>query len=71
MSDFYGLEEGEVPGFVGMADHFIPFEELPGETQAYIAAMLEHMRGLHDENPLAFEAVIGFLATRIDDSGGG
>ncbi len=66
MSDFYGLEDGAVPGFVGMDGQFIPFEELPEETQAYIAAMLEHMRGLHDENPLAFEAVIGFLSAKID-----
>ena len=29
--------------------------------------MLEHMRGLHADNPLAFEAVIGFLAVLIDD----
>ena len=71
MSGFYGLEDGEVPAFVGMGGSFIAFDELPDETQAFIAAMLEHMRGLHDENPLAFEAVIGFLATRIDDSGGG
>ncbi len=65
--EFYGLEWGDVPTFVGMAGSLIAFDELPEETQAFMAAMLEQMRVLHAENPLAFEAVIGFLATRIDD----
>ena len=67
MSDFYGIGPDEVPGFVGMADQWIAFEELPESTRAYIGAMLEHLRTLHAENPLAFEAVILFVAQHIDD----
>ena len=66
MSGFYGLEDGELPAFVGTAGSFIAFDELPDETQVFIAAILELMRGLHDENPIAFEAVIGFLASQAD-----
>jgi hypothetical protein len=66
MSAFYGIDPDDVPAFVGMADSFVAFEDLPDATQVYISAMLEHLRSLHADNPLAFEAVIQFVAAAID-----
>jgi hypothetical protein len=66
MNDFYGILPGEVPGFVGLAENYVSFGELPETTQIYIDAMLEHLRSLHADNPLAFESVITFVASHID-----
>jgi hypothetical protein len=67
MSDFSGIGPNGVPQFVGMADEFVSFEDLPETTRTYVAAMLEHLRSLHAENQLTLEAVIRFIAAAVDE----
>jgi hypothetical protein len=38
MSDFSGIGPNGVPQFVGMADEFVSFEDLPETTRTYVAA---------------------------------
>ena len=64
--DFYGIEPDTIPAFVGIGGEHIPVDEVPESTRTRMAALMEHMRNLHFDDPLAFEIVITHIATRID-----
>jgi hypothetical protein len=46
-------------------------DELPESTRTRMAALMEHMRNLHSDDPLAFEIVITHIAARIDNTNRG
>lgn len=68
MSALYGLGRDDVPEFVGMADEFMAFEDLPESTRVRIQMLLDFLRGLHLPGPVGLEAAVQFVAAAIDES---
>jgi hypothetical protein len=64
--DFYGIEPDTIPAFVGIGGERIPADEVAESTRTRMAALMEHMRNLYCDDPLAFEIVVTHIAARID-----
>ena len=59
MGDFYGIEPGTIPGFAEAGGgKFIGVEGLPSRTVTNMAAFMEKLRRMHDNDALAFEVCV-------------
>jgi hypothetical protein len=68
MSDFYGIKPGAVPGFAETgAGTFMSVEGLPGLTVQHMLMFMEKLRGMHEQDPLAFEVCLRHVASVIED----
>lgn len=68
MSDFYGIKPGTVPGFTEAgAGKFMSVKGLPERTVQHMLMFMEKMRGMHHDDPLAFEVCIRHVAAVIED----
>jgi hypothetical protein len=68
MGEFYGIELGAVPGFAEAGGgKFMSVEGLPSRTVTNMAAFMEKLRRMHNDDPLAFEVCVRHVAAAIED----
>jgi len=68
MGDFYGMKSGTIPGFAEAGSgQFISVEGLPSRTVTNMAAFMEKLRRMHQDDPLAFEVCVRHVASAIED----
>jgi hypothetical protein len=68
MSDFYGIEPGSIPGFAEAGGgKFISVQGLPEHTVRHMLMFMTTLRGMHKEDPLAFEVCVRHIASVIED----
>jgi len=68
MGDFYGIEPGTIPGFAEAGGgKFMGVEGLPGRAVTNMVAVMEKLRRMHDDDPLAFEVCVRHVASAIED----
>lgn len=68
MSDFYGIERGSIPGFTeAEAGRFMSVKGLPESTVQHMLVFMESLRGMYQDDPLAFEVCIRHVASVIED----
>jgi hypothetical protein len=68
MGEFYGMKPGTIPGFADAGSgKFISVEGLPRRTVTNMVAFMERLRGMHRDDPLAFELCVRHVASAIED----
>ena len=68
MGDFYGIKPGTIPGFAEAGGgRFISVADLPGHTVRNMAMFMDKLRGMHEDDPLAFEVCVRQIASMIED----
>jgi hypothetical protein len=68
MNDFYGIEPGTVPGFTEAgAGRFMSVKGLPERTVRHMLTFMEKLRGMYEDDPLAFEVCVRHVASAIED----
>jgi hypothetical protein len=68
MSDFYGIEPGAIPGFADAGDgKFIGVQNLPERTVRHMVKFMGQLRGMYQEDALAFEVCVRHVASVIED----
>ena len=68
MTDFYGIKTGMVPGFTETGDgKFMSVQGLPHHTVRNMATFMDNLRGMHEQDPLAFEVCVRHVASAIED----
>lgn len=68
MSDFYGIKPGTVPGFADAGGgKFIGVQGLPEHTLRHMVTFMGKLRGMYEEDPLAFEVCVRHVASVIED----
>jgi hypothetical protein len=68
MGDFYGMKPGTIPGFAEAGSgRFISVEGLPRRTVTSMAAFMQKLRRMHQDDPLAFEVCVRHIASAIED----
>ena len=67
MSDFYGIRPGTIPGFAEAGGRSMSVTNLPGHTVRNMAMFLDKLRGMHEDDPLAFEVCLRHIASIIED----
>jgi hypothetical protein len=68
MSDFYGITPGTIPGFADAGDgKFIGVQGLPERTVRHMTTFMGNLRGMYEQDPLAFEVCVRHVASVIED----
>ena len=68
MTDFYGIQAGTVPGFAGAGGgKFMSVQGMPGRTVQNMVTFMDKLRGMHEQDPLAFEVCVRHVASVIED----
>jgi hypothetical protein len=68
MGDFYGIKPGTIPGFAEAGGGtFMSVTDLPGHTVRNMAMFMDKLRGMHENDPLAFEVCVRHVASMIED----
>ena len=68
MTDFYGIKPGTIPGFAEAgAGTFMSVERLPERTVRHMVMYMDKLRGMHQDDPLAFEVCVRHVASVIED----
>ena len=68
MPDFYGIQTGMVPGFTETGGgKFMSVQGLPHHTLRNMATFMDKLRGMHEQDPLAFEVCVRHVASAIED----
>ena len=68
MTEFYGIQRGSVPGFTEAgAGRFMSVKGLPELTVQHMLLFMEKLRGMHQDDPLAFEVCVRHVASVIED----
>ena len=68
MSDFYGIKPGTVPGLAEVGTgRFIGVEALPKETVRTMLDFMDKLRGMCQEDELAFEICVRHVASVIEN----
>ncbi|MGH3186481.1 MAG: hypothetical protein ACRDPY_34995 [Streptosporangiaceae bacterium] len=68
MGDFYGIEPGAIPGLAEVGGGgFMSAADLPGHTVRHMAMFMDKLRGMHVDDPLAFEVCVQHVASMIED----
>jgi hypothetical protein len=68
MGDFYGIKPGAIPGFAEAGGgKFMSVEGLPDRTVTNMVAIMKQLRRLHEDDPLAFEVCVRYVAAAIED----
>ena len=68
MTEFYGIQAGAIPGFADTGGgKFMSVQGLPRQTVRNMAAFMDKLRGMHEQDPLAFEVCVRHVASAIED----
>jgi len=67
MSDFYGIRPGTIPGFTSAGGgRFMSVEGLPKHTVRKMVLFMDKLRGMEEDDPLAFEVCVRHVALVIE-----
>jgi hypothetical protein len=68
VTDFYGIPAGTIPGFAEAGDgKFMSVQGLPDRTVQNMVTFMAKLRGMHAQDPLAFEVCVRHVASIIED----
>ena len=68
MADFYGIQAGTIPGCAEAGDgKSMGVQGLPDRTVQNMAMFMDKLRGMHAQDPLAFEVCVRHVASIIED----
>jgi len=68
VTDFYGIQTGTIPGFADAGDgKFMSVQGLPDRTVQNMVKFMDRLRGMHAQDPLAFEVCLRHVAYVIED----
>ena len=68
VTDFYGIRPGAIPGYAETASgKFMSVRGLPDRTVENMATFMGRLRGMHEQDSLAFEVCIRHVASVIED----
>ncbi len=68
MGDFYGIEPSTIPGVAEAGGgRFMSVADLPGHTIRNTAMFMGKLRGMHADDPLAFEVCVRHVVAMIDN----
>ena len=68
MTDFYGIQAGTIPGFAEAGGgKFMSVQGLPDRTVRNMATFMDKLRGMHQQDALAFEVCVRHIASVIED----
>ena len=68
MTDFYGIQAGAIPGFAEAGGgKFMGGQGLPDRTVQNMVTFMDKLRGMHAQDPLAFEVCVRHVAAAIED----
>jgi hypothetical protein len=68
MSDFYGIKPGTIPGFADVGGgNFMGVQDLPEHTVRHMVMFMDKLRGMYEQDPLAFEVCVRHVASVIED----
>ena len=67
-TDFYRIQAGTIPGFAEASGGiFISVTGLPDRTVRNMVTVMGKLRGMHAQDPLAFEVCVRHVASVIED----
>jgi hypothetical protein len=67
VTDFYGIQAGTIPGFAEAGGgKFMGVQGLPDRTVQNMVTFMATLRGMHAQDPLAFEVCVRHVASVID-----
>jgi len=68
VTDFYGIRPGAIPGYAETGSgQFTSVRGLPDRTVQNMAMFMDKLRGMHEQDSLAFEVCIRHVASVIED----
>jgi hypothetical protein len=68
MTDFYGIQAGTIPGFAESGGgKFMSVGGLPDRTVRNMLTFMDKLRGMHEQDPLAFEVCVRHVASVIEN----
>jgi hypothetical protein len=68
VTEFYGIQIGTIPGFAETGGGtFMSVQGLPDRTVENMVTFMDRLRGMHAQDPLAFEVCVRHVATVIED----
>ncbi len=68
MTDFYGIQAGTIPGFAEVGGgKYMSVQSLPDRTVQNMVKFMDKLRGMHEQDPLAFEVCVRHVASAIED----
>ena len=68
MTDFYRIQAGTIPGFAEASGGIIiSVTGLPDRAVRNMVTVMGKLRGMHAQDPLAFEACVPRVASVIED----
>jgi hypothetical protein len=68
VTDFYGIQAGAIPGFAEAGSgKFMSVTGLPDGTVQNMIRFMGKLRGMHEQDPLAFEVCVRHVASIIED----
>jgi hypothetical protein len=68
VTDFYGIQAGTIPGFTEAGGgRFMGVQGLPDRTVQNMVTFMDTLRGMHAQDPLAFEVCVRHVASVIED----
>jgi hypothetical protein len=68
VNDFHGIQAGTIPGFAEAGGgKFMSVTGLPDRTVRDMVTFMGELRGMHAQDPLAFEVCVRHVASVIED----
>jgi hypothetical protein len=68
VTEFYGIQMGAIPGFAEAGGgKFMSVQGLPDRTVQNMVKFMDRLRGMHAQDPLAFEVCLRHVASMIED----
>jgi hypothetical protein len=68
VTDFYGIQAGTIPGFAESGGgKFMSVGGLPDRTVRNMVTFMDKLRGMHEQDPLAFEVCVRHVASVIEN----
>ena len=68
MTDACGIPAGTIPGFAEAGGgQFMSVKGLPDRTVRNMVTFMDKLRGMHRQDPLAFEVCVRHVASTIED----
>jgi len=68
VTEFYGIQVGTIPGFADAGGgKFMSVQGLPEHTVRHMTTFMGKLRGMYDEDALAFEVCVRHVASMIED----
>jgi hypothetical protein len=68
VADFYGIQAGAIPAFAEAGGgKFMGVQGLPDHTVQNMVTFMDKLRGMHAQDPLAFEVCVRHVASAIED----